>query len=194
MSKRIKTFKRKLKKQWKTLGPKQQQGLGLIFSGLILVLIFSGWRVRELTLLGFKGQWQQTVNHESQIARIEINKIKLDLAVEPAVVNDGSWEISDSGVSHWASSANPGDKGNIVIYGHNKLNLFGPIRWLNVGDEIKLIDVNGIDHIYQIAETVTVKTNQIEYIQPKNEEVLTLYTCSGFFDKDRYLVISRPVQ
>lgn len=133
-------------------------------------------------------------NQESQISRVKIDKVGLDLAVEPAVISDGTWEVSATGASHWSNSANPGQGGNIVIYGHNKNNLFGPIRWLNLGDKIEITDKNENKYEYIIKQIVTTNPDQVEYVLPTEEETLTLYTCTGFFDKDRYLVISRPVQ
>lgn len=190
MPKRTKNSKRKLKKWWKTLGPFQKQGLGLIFGGLILIAVFSGWRIRELTRLSFKGQMHRA-NQESQIARVKIDKVGLDLAVEPAMVSDGTWEVSATGASHWTSSANPGEKGNIVIYGHNKTNLFGPIRWLSLGEKIELTDKQGQSYLYEIKQVVTTNPDDIQYVLPTDEETLTLYTCTGFFDRQRYVVVAK---
>lgn len=190
MPKRTKNLKRKLKKWYKTLGPFQKQGLGLIFGGLILIVVFSGWRIRELTRLSFKGQ-MHGANQESQISRVKIDKVGLDLAVEPAVVSDGTWEVSDSGASHWSNSANPGQGGNIVIYGHNKTNLFGPIRWLAIGETVELTNKQGQVYSYKIIKTLTTNPDDIEYVLPTNEETLTLYTCTGFLDRQRYVVVAK---
>lgn len=190
MPKRTKNSKRKLKKWYKTLGTFQKQGLGLISGGLILIVVFSGWRIRELTRLSFKGQ-MRGVNQESQISRVKIDKVGLDLAVEPAVISDGTWEVSDKGVSHWSNSANPGQGGNIVIYGHNKNNLFGPIRWLSLGDKIEITDKNENKYEYIIKQIVTTNPDDIEYVLPTNEETLTLYTCTGFLDRQRYVVVAK---
>ena len=126
--------------------------------------------------------------------KIDIPKVNLHLPVSETTVTDGTWEISPDGASHWDNSANPGEAGNIVIYGHNKTNLFGPIRWLSLGDEIILTDAQGNEHNYRITETVTVPPTQTEYILPKDEEILTLYTCTGLFDSQRYLVIAKPAE
>ncbi|MDZ4229403.1 MAG: sortase, partial [Patescibacteria group bacterium] len=123
----------------------------------------------------------------------DIPQINLHLPITEATVTDGSWEISPDGASHWDNSANPGETGNIVIYGHNKTNLFGPIRWLSLGEEVTITDADGNEHRYRITETATVSPNQIEYIQPKNEETLTLYTCTGLFDSQRYVVIAKLI-
>ena len=168
------------------------QGRGLIFSGILLLVIFGIWRIRELRL-SFQGNLPKSVNHESQIARIKIDKVKMNLVVEPAIINNGVWPVSEKNASHWASSANPGENGNIVIYGHNKTSVFGPIRWLNVGDKIELTDKQGQTYEYKISETVTVKPEEIKYVEPTNTETLTLYTCTGWWDSQRYIVSAKPI-
>jgi LPXTG-site transpeptidase (sortase) family protein len=172
--------------------PFAHRGGGLILLGLILWLIFGFWRLFQLNILSFSGKIDAQTPAGTAAVAIDIPRVNLHLPVIEATVTDGSWEISPDGASHWDNSANPGGGGNIVIYAHNKTNLFGPIRWLNRGDEIVLTDAEGQQHRYHITETVTVSPKQIDYILPKTEEVLTLYTCTGLFDKDRYLVIAQP--
>ena len=119
-------------------------------------------------------------------------KFRVDLAVTEAVVTDGTWEISETGASHWNSSANPVESGNVVIYGHNKNSLFGPIRWLEIGDEVEVTTAEGDTIIYRVEETAVVSPKDINYVLPTNSERLTLYTCTGFLDRQRYIVIALP--
>lgn len=184
--------KAKVKKKLSTQAPTSRRGLGLILAGILLLSIFGIWRIRELRL-SFKGNLPKSVNHESQISRIKIDKVKLDLAVEPAIINNGVWPVAENNASHWVSSANPGEGGNIVIYGHNRNNVFGAIRWLNLGDKIELTDKQGQVHEYKISETVTVKPEEIKYVGPTNTEMLTLYTCTGWWDSLRYIVSAKPI-
>lgn len=184
--------KAKVKKKLSTQAPTSHRGLGLILAGILLLSIFGIWRIRELRL-SFKGNLPKSVSSESQISRIKIDKVKLDLAVEPAIINNGVWPIAENNASHWVSSANPGEGGNIVIYGHNKTKVFGPIRWLNLGDKIELTDKQGQVYEYKVSETVTVKPEEIKYVGPTNTETLTLYTCTGWWDSQRYIVSAKPI-
>ena len=118
--------------------------------------------------------------------------MRLSLDISEGAIVDGVWQISKVGASHLNVSANPGEGGNIVIYGHNKNSLFGPIRWIEKGAEIEINDENGNKYSYVVSETLEVSPDKIEYVLPKNEEILTLYTCSGFLDSKRYIVIARP--
>jgi len=109
------------------------------------------------------------------------------------VIDDEVWQVSEKGASHLSISANPGEKGNIVIYGHNKNNLFGPIRWLEKGDSIKVINEEEKEFLYKVVGTVQVNPTELEYVLPKEKEILTLYTCDGFLDSRRYVVLAEPV-
>lgn len=181
-----KTGKRKI-------SPRTRCGAGFILAGALLWTVFAGWRIYSLNLLSFGKPAAGIVSVGPAPVKIDIPKVNLHLPITEATVSDGSWEISPDGASHWDNSANPGDNGNIVIYAHNKTNLFGPIRWLNIEEEIIITAADGQEHRYQIAETVIVPPSRIEFVQPKNEEVLTLYTCTGLFDSQRYVVIAQPV-
>lgn len=60
--------------------------------------------------------------------KIIIDSVGVNLDVEEGKIENGVWQISEKGATHLDISANPGDGGNIVIYGHNKKHLFGPIK------------------------------------------------------------------
>jgi len=117
----------------------------------------------------------------------------MDLSISEAEITDGTWEVSFEGASHWSNSANPGRGGNIVIYGHNKRHLFGPIRWLETGDQIELVNSEGKVFKYEVSEYFITKRDDVSHVLAKDEEVLTLYTCTGWFDSQRHIVQARPV-
>ena len=164
----------------------------LVGAGWGLIFIFGLYRFYSLKILSFGTPTATIASFGPAPIAVNIPRVFLNLPITEATVTDGTWEISPDGASHWDNSANPGEPGNIVIYGHNKTNLFGPIRWLNFGDEIILTDADGGEHVYQVTQILTVSPGQTEYIQPKQEETLTLYTCIGLFDSQRYLVIAKP--
>ncbi len=165
----------------------------LIILGSILILVFAGWRIYSARILSFEGNVPETVAKEGyRPVSIKIPSVQLSLDVSEGAIVDGVWQISKSGASHLNVSANPGEGGNTVIYGHNKNSLFGPIRWLEKGAEIELTDENGNKFKYVVSETVEVSPDKIDYVLPKNEEILTLYTCTGLFDSKRFIVIAKP--
>jgi len=179
--------------QWSDKIRKFLRSYGILVLGVLLLL--SGLslkerRARALSFYGVVGEIQEVSNPPK---KIEIPKVGIDLAVEPGSINDDIWSISETGATHLITSSSPGENGNVVIYAHNKTNLFGPIRWLSIGEEVRVTNADGSIFRYTITEVHTVDPDAIEYVLPKDEETLTLYTCTGFADKDRYIVVAKPV-
>lgn len=124
---------------------------------------------------------------------IVIDKVGIALPVEQTVIADGAWEISENGVSHLISSAKPGEPKTIIMYGHNTNDRMGPIRWLSMGDEIQLQTSEKI-HTYTITETHSLAPNELDVLTKDRGEALIIYTCDGFADKERFLIIAKPSQ
>ncbi|MDZ4228891.1 MAG: hypothetical protein U1C50_01390, partial [Patescibacteria group bacterium] len=105
------------RKKNQTLVPTPRRGLGLIFWGAVLLVIFTGYRIYSSNILRFGAPaiTNQVFSGPAPV-KIDIPQINLHLPITEATVTDGSWEISPDGASHWDNSANPGETGNIVIY------------------------------------------------------------------------------
>lgn len=123
--------------------------------------------------------------------RIIIPAVNIDLTVEPAKVNDGVWEVHDTKANFGLGSALPENKGNSVIFAHAKDNLFLPLRSVNKNDLISLLTRDGKWFNYQVVEKKEVSPEQIETIRPTFDKTLTLFTCSGFADSQRLIVIAK---
>lgn len=119
---------------------------------------------------------------------ILIPKVGVDLEVLPAKVINDDWQIATDSASYLLESGIPGKKGNVVIYGHNQNFLFGPILWLVEDDIIKIIDKKGKEFSYQVIETKTVTPEMVGILSPTQDPTLTLYTCTGWLDKERFVV------
>lgn len=173
-----------------------------LFLGVFLILAtFFYDNYYKKRVLSFSGSFAEQGEKVDEIKekpkslpiKIKIESLGIDLEVEEGAIKDGVWQISENNVSHLNISKVPGEGGNIVIYGHNKKNLFGPIRWIKVGDEIKVLNQEGKEFSYRVKEALTLTPDAIEYVYPKEEEILTLYTCTGAFDSKRFIVIAKPV-
>ena len=115
----------------------------------------------------------------------------IDTDIEPQVYEQGEWTVSENAASYLMQSAPIGTNGNSIIYGHNKNHLFGPIRWLIKDDQIRIVNKKGQDFAYQVIETKTVTPENVEILSPSKDSTLTLYTCTGFLDKQRFVVIAK---
>lgn len=116
----------------------------------------------------------------------------VDVPVSEEAFADGKWGISDTEASHLVQSANPGENGNIIIYGHNTRQILGNIRALKGSERIHVTTSDGADHVYVVQTIKEVDPNQTEFLEPTDTEVLTLYTCSGLFDSKRFIVRAVP--
>lgn len=165
--------------------------LGLALLGTILALRFY-WQFQEENLsFSSVPELKEEISEDLFPERILIPKVRIDLLVFPAQASEDVWEISEEGVSYLLGSGLPGRKGNLVIYGHNKNRLFGPIRWLKKDDEIRVINRRGEEFIYKIKETKTVTPAMIDVLYPTEDATLTLYTCAGLLDRERFLVVAK---
>jgi sortase A len=179
-----------------TFSSRQKAGLILILVGLVcfgvIVSLKAYQEFRQKTLSFSKvPELRQEAPESLFPTRILITKVKIDLPVFEAKASGDIWEISEKGISYLLGSGVPGRKGNVVIYGHNKNNLFGPIRWLEKGDEIKLTNKMEEEFVYKVVETKTVSPQKVEVLSPTQDSTLTLYTCTGFLDKERFIVVAK---
>lgn len=117
----------------------------------------------------------------------------LDIAIDPAFVVNNRWSISEHHASYLHDSARPGEQGNIIIYGHNKRSIMGNIRAFKGKEIITITTEDGTKRDYRVTELHEVKPTETKFLQPTEEEVLTLYTCSGFWDRMRFIVRAKPV-
>lgn len=126
--------------------------------------------------------------------QISFDTPKLNLNIKEAAIRNNIWQTYTDAASHSLVSASPGEGSNIVIYAHNKKNLFGPLLWVTPNTKITLTTADGQVHHYQVSSIQTVSPDKIDVVMPTDEEVLTLYTCTGFLDSQRLVVKANPVK
>lgn len=125
--------------------------------------------------------------------QIKIHSINIDLPVIESRIVNGEWEVNPEGASHLATSGKPGEKNNIVIYGHNFSSLFGAIRNIQNGDIITVKTADGKIFNYKAIQTRRVEPSKISEVLPTYNEVLTLFTCDGWADTERFVVKAVPI-
>lgn len=99
------------------------------------------------------------------------------------------WDVAKYAVGHHEGTANPGQSGNIVLAGHSggRAYPFNDIYYLKPRDEIVLWS-SGRQYQYTVTEnllldetspgvTVEQRRANARYIEPTNEEMVTLVTC-----------------
>ena len=171
------------------------QGPVMLLSGLILLGTFFIWKFHQARILSFNTQAVEVTSQDEGTwpIKLTIPRLRVDLEVREAAIIDGVWQISPDSASHLNVSSGLGGSGNTIIYGHNKNGVLGPIRWMSPGDIIELTGEDGKIYTYSVEKTVEVEPDNLEYISPKDYEVLTIYTCTGFLDSKRFIIVAKRV-
>jgi len=168
--------------------------LSLFVIGFLLICFSLYWSYYEKTVLSFENYSNSEVNTgQIKPQRLIIPSVSIDLEIKKASVSGNNWEINPKGASHLKFSAGPGQKGNMIIFGHNKSDLLGNVLNIKEGAEIEVIDTQTRNHKYKVFQTLVVDPSEIWVLEDKGEEMLTLYTCTGLFDSKRFVLKARPV-
>ncbi len=163
--------------------------------GIILLSVPIYFRIREFGKLYVSPDREamkqtEVITYDPYI--IEIERIGLKIEVVESGIVDGVWEVSDKAANHLDISADPGGGGNILLYAHNRDNLFGPIKFLKRDDLIKIIDGSGNVHKYRVESAFETDPSDVKIASNTESEVLTIYTCSGLFDRKRFVIRAVP--
>src|SRR3990167_10293659 len=126
-------------------------------------------------------------------AKIYIPRLKRTLDVSDGFIQDNRWTISVTGVSYLTASGKIGEQGNVVLYGHNTKDVLGSLWKVQVGDIVEVTDSEGNIHKFEIFERKEVKPNTVEILESTEDSRLTIYTCSGFLDTARFVVVAKKV-
>lgn len=162
--------------------------------GLLAVRLYPSSLVKELKPEHVNPPQEQVLaqvqNKAIPPVSIAIPTLSLNLQIEPGIVQNNQWTLYDDKISWLATSEPPGSGKNVILYGHNRPLLFGPLDNLEIGEEI-IVKNTEESFTYTVAEKRKVLPEEVDVIiSPKNQ--LTLYTCEGSFDERRLVVIAYP--
>ena len=179
-------------------GKKSKLGLGVALL-IIGYLLFTSKLQERVSVLGtsFEGEPVEVrglddSGYDGSLVpqRIVIPKLSLDLEVREAKIINGYWEVFAASGAWGSGSGLPGQVGNQVIFAHAKEGLFLPLKNAKIADIIYVLTPISW-YKYEVSEIKEVMPNQTEIIAPTNDETLTLYTCSGFRDTKRLIIIAK---
>jgi sortase A len=144
--------------------------------------------------------------------RLVVAHLGIDAAVVPvswraageANQGEGAWDVPDEGLVGWHDDSAPlGGLGNTVLNGHNTTGgeVFRNLYQLGAGDEISVYS-NDRAFLYEVSEVLIlpelgqpreVRESNASYLQPTEDERLTLVTCHPYGSlRNRLIVIARP--
>ncbi len=164
-----------------------------IFGLICLILaVFFFWQRNNPQRLAFAlndlPDRSDIINSLPLPTEIIIKDINLDLPIIPSKLEKGEWEATTKGVSWLSSSPLPGTKGNSILYGHNWPNLLGNILKLKPGQVIRIKFADGSTKLFVIDSTTSVSPKEVSVLAPSKTPRVTLYTCSGFLDSQRFVI------
>jgi sortase A len=122
--------------------------------------------------------------------RIIIPELTIDLKVKNSGLINGYWQVFSDSAGWGEGSGIPGEAGNQVIFAHARRGLFLPLKDIKTGAKIYVL-AKANWYEYEVKEIKEVRPTQVEVIAPTEDETLTLYTCSGFADSRRLIVIAK---
>jgi sortase A len=124
-------------------------------------------------------------------------------AKAPIVVDEPSyteWKVQLAlrrGVVHYGQTAQPGQKGNMVILGHSSGQLWAPggykfvftlLDKVKAGDKIN-VDYKGTKYTYQVTDTVIVAPDDLSILNQTSTPTLSLVTCTPVGTSKSRLVV-----
>lgn len=164
--------------------------LGLLFN---FYLIFQRYNPQQLS---FNISYSQLANKSSESEILEptgisISSAGIALPILPAEIKGTKWESTTKGVSYLKSSAYPGETGNSILYGHNWPNLLGNLTRVKPGDTVTILYADNSSRDFLIEYTAQVKPEDTSVLKNSDDKRITVYTCSGFFDSKRFVVVAK---
>ena len=126
-----------------------------------------------------------------QAIRIQIPAIGVDA---PVVQGDG-WEQLKKGVAQHIGTPNPGERGNIVLSGHNDVfgQVFRDLDKLSPGDVVKLF-TSSRQYTYIITGTQMVAPTAVEVMAPTPDFRVTLISCHPYLVDIHRIIVSAILQ
>lgn len=114
------------------------------------------------------------------------------ISVDVTVVEGDDWEQLKKGGGHHIGSANPGERGNVVISGHNDIygEIFRYLEKVKTGDEVIVYAGDQAYRYIVRAPPRIVEPDDVSVMYPTSKATVTLLTCHPYMvDTHRLVVI-----
>ncbi|HEX7975231.1 MAG TPA: class D sortase [Anaerolineales bacterium] len=126
-----------------------------------------------------------------QAVRLQIPAI----GVNQQVVQGDSWEQLKKGIGQHAGTANPGEKGNVVLSGHNDVfgEFFRYLDQLKPGDVVTLY-TNQRSYTYVVVDTQIVEPSQVSVMDSTSQPTVSLISCYPYLIDNKRIVVTARLQ
>jgi sortase A len=113
------------------------------------------------------------------------------ISIDWPVVEGDSWEELKQGIGHRVGSANPGERGNLVLSGHDDVygEPFRDLEKLAAGNEV-FVYAGGTSFRYVIKVKRVVAPTDLSVLASSKDPIITLITCTPYrIDTSRLILI-----
>ncbi len=138
-------------------------------------------------------QAETGITHTNLPKILKIDSANIFLPIIPSKITGRKWETTPNGVSFLTQSAIPGNTGNSVFYGHNWSSVLGNLTRVKPGDKVEITMEHGKKYVYEVEYVATVEPTQTSVIEDIGDTRITIYTCTGFLDTKRFVVVAKPM-
>lgn len=160
----------------------------------------------KIIILGLLFFFLGTINHYQLISHhtppkivlehqvpssISIPSVSLTVQVASGGIKNGQWILSDDKALYLPTSGKVGEGYNTIIYAHNTKNLFANLNQIKKGDLIFVKDNKGKEFAYRVFSVEKINPRDLGALYSDEENIVTLFTCDGWFDSERLLVKAR---
>lgn len=158
----------------------------------LLISIYFIWQRNSPSRLAFAlDNYKYNQNTSTNFPReILIEDLGIHLPIIPTSLVDSKWNATTEGISYLENSPRPGEIGNSILYGHNFPNLLGNLSKIKPGIKIVIRDNDGSQKTFIVEYTSVVTPDQTHVLKNSTDQRITLYTCTGFLDTKRFVVVA----
>jgi sortase A len=133
--------------------------------------------------------------------KIMIPKIGVNAPIvfdEPSIEEVQVQKALKKGVLHYATTAIPGQIGNVALFGHSSGQPWAPgdfkfvfnlLDKLSIDDTI-IVDYSGTEYTYKVTGTKIVKPTEVSVISPTDKSIVTIITCTPVGTSKNRLVVT----
>jgi hypothetical protein len=169
------------------------------FAILLLVMSITTWRGalvyrQQLDLLRLQRLALSAAPHSASRPALPAHIYipwRIDAGITAGGWLDDHWVTDDRHLTYIRDSGRPTEDRPLVLYGHNTRSLLGNIRVLTGNENITLTTTDGHQYLYLIEKIKEVSPDDTAFLNSVQGDRLVMYTCSGFWDSKRFIVVAR---
>lgn len=173
----------------------------LVTASVILVLQTTGlWAQPQITHddIRYLNQPSEKVDglNLSTPIRMILPTVNISLDIHNAMVDKSKneWPLSDT-MAEYANftSALGNERGTLLLYGHNQVQVLRRTENLQIGDKLVLVDNNKKTWNFSYYKDQIVRPEEVGFIYEEVPFRVVIFTCNGWNDEFRRLMFFSPI-